>query len=178
MRIDSNYARREGKWIALKYILHIHEVGKAFYEAQENGYIPLDEPFIHTGILEQAEDGPGPSFTGLDMSALRYLLNFRKEFGALWEREWWRSTETHIETRMILAMLNGLYLSAHCAVRNFAIPGISALDISQELAGAELGWLASEYAKNKPVAIGEREFKELMRDLEAWHFCSSWGISK
>ncbi|BDT88525.1 DUF2726 domain-containing protein [Nocardia cyriacigeorgica] len=178
LRIDSSYARREGKWNVLKYILFIHDVGKAFIEAQESGYIPRDEPFIHYSILEPTHDGNSLSFTGLDMPAIRYLRRFRLEFGALWEREWWRSTDTHVETRLLLALPGGLYLSAHCSVRDFVITGISAVDISQELAGAELGWLARKFAMQSPVAIGKREALKILAEVKTWHMRSSWSAGK
>jgi len=88
LRIDSTYARREGRWVVLKYILWAHEMGKAFYEAQEQGYIPDDEPFYHGSILEPSDDGHGYSFTGLDMPAIRYLHTFRPKFLAIWQGDW------------------------------------------------------------------------------------------
>jgi hypothetical protein len=51
-------------------------MGKSFYEAQEQGYIPDDEPFYHGSFLEPSEDGSGYSFAGLGMPANRNLLTF------------------------------------------------------------------------------------------------------
>jgi hypothetical protein len=175
LRIDSNYARREGRWTVLSYILWAHEMGKSFADAQERGHIPDDEVFYHGSVLEQSEDGGGFTFTGLDMPAIQYLHHFREEAGALWEGSWWHSTDTGIEARDLLALPNGLYLSAHCSIRQFAIIGISALEIAEELSVAELGWLAKQYAAEEPVAIGEREACRLLADLQSWHLRAGWG---
>jgi len=88
---------------------------------------------------------------------------------------WVSVTDTHVEAREVLAMPGGLYLSAHCAVRDFAIDGISALEIAQELATAELGWLAQQYADRQPIAIGKREADRLLADLKTWHQSGAWG---
>ena len=175
LRIDSQFARREGRWIVLKYILWAHEMGKAFYDAQERGYIPETEPFYHGSFLEKSDDGNGFTFIGLDMPAIDYLNSFREKAGALWSGSWWRADGPRAEARDILALPNELYLSAHCAIRNFAIRGISALEIADELSTAELGWLAKQYAAQQPVAIGEREASQLLADLEGWHLHAGWG---
>ncbi len=72
LRIDNLFARKEGKWRVLQYILWAHEIGKAFYEAQAAGYIPEDEPFYHGSIVTQDESG-GLTFEGIDVPAIRYL---------------------------------------------------------------------------------------------------------
>lgn len=187
LRIDSLFTRKEGKWRVLTYILWAHETGKAFYAAQESGQIPWDEPFYHGSVIDVDESGRAYDFTGLDIPAMRFLDGFRSRHRALWERQWWRGTETQIEARDVLALPNGQFLAAHCAIRDFAIDGISALDIASELSTAELGWLAQQYDDGDAVAINAEQGARLLNDIGAeetdrllksssgWHMRSGWG---
>lgn len=177
LRIDSNYARREGRWVILKYILWAHEMGKAFHEAQNKGYIPLDEVFYHGTIVDRVEDGE-VKFTGLDTPAIEKLSKFRKKYGALWQASWWRTTPTHVEAQQLLAMPNDLYLAAKCRVRDFAIEGISAIDVAEELATVELAWLSDRYAHGEPVALGPKQAHRLEREMDSWHLYSGWGAAR
>lgn len=164
LRIDSGYMRKSGKWQVLRYILWAHEMGKAFFAAQERGDIPIDEPFFHGAVLDRGPDDRWGS-SGLDIPANTFLIGFRIRVCVLWEAQWWRSTGPTIEVRNLMALENGHYLAAHCVTRDFAIPGISALEIARELAMAELGKLAEEYEAGSAVALSQEEGKRIRADI-------------
>lgn len=184
LRIDSGYMRKSGKWRVLKYILWAHEMGKAFFAAQERGHVPMDEPFIHGNVLDRGPDGRW-GLSGLDIPANTFLLGFRNRKRVLWEAQWWRSTGPTVEVRNLMALENGHFLAAHCVTRDFIIPGISALEIAQELAMAELGELAEEYETGSPVALSQEEGERIRADIGAaqgfgptpngWHITYSGG---
>ncbi|WP_445187202.1 DUF2726 domain-containing protein [Pseudonocardia sp. Cha107L01] len=178
LRLDSNFARKEGKWVVLKYILWAHEVGKAFYKAQESGYIPEDEPFYHGSVVEVSDDGKGYGFAGIDMPAIRYLHSFRQAHSCVWQRQWWRSVGLEVESVNVVSLPNSLYLVGRCRMRNFALVGISAHDISQELSTAELGWLAHRYSKGEAVAIGKKDGDMLLGGLVNWNLSMAWGADR
>ncbi len=84
-------------------------------------------------------------------------------------------------------MPGDLFLSAHCAIRQFAIEGISALDVATELCIAELGWLARGYANGEAVAlsgdqgrrlldeIGDADTRRAMTSGSGWHSSGGWS---
>lgn len=92
-------------------------------------------------------------FSALAGPALNYLVEFRRRQSVRWEARWWRPTDVQIESRSLLSLTNGQYLFAQCAIRDFAIEGISALEVCEELSTAELGWLAWQYDEDDAVAI-------------------------
>lgn len=187
LRIDSLFTRKEGRWRVLTYILWAHEMGKAFYAAQEAGQIPLDEAFDAAMLLIPKEDGRNYEFGALAGPALSYLRGFRRRQNVRWEARWWRGTDLQVETRILTSLPNGLYLFAQNAIRDFAIEGISALEISEEIATAELAWLARRYEAGEAVAIsgaqgqqvldeiGERADHSAIRTASGWHLSYSYG---
>lgn len=187
LRIDNLFTRKEGRWRVLRYILWAHEMGKAFYAAQGSGQIPDDEAFDAGSLLLPKQDGSGYEFSALAGPALTYLSGFRQRRSVEWEARWWRSTNVQIETRVLAQFANGQYLFAQCAIRDFVIEGISALEISEELATAELGWLARRYDDGDAVAIsteqGQRVLDEIgsraddstIRTVSGWHLSYAYG---
>lgn len=191
LRVDSLFTRREGKWRVLTYILWAHEMGKAYHEAQAGGLIPADEPFYHGSIIDHDDDG-SLSFVGLDMKANRYLLDFRRRHNCLWEGEWWRSADGQTEVRILLALPGDWFLSSCCTIRDFAIEGISALSIAEELARAEMGWLAEQYDAGDAVAINRAQCDRILTEIDpdrssgfqfdgsstGWHLHAGWGAGQ
>ena len=187
LRIDNLFTRKEGRRRVLTYILWAHEMGKAYYAAQGSGQIPDDEGFDAGTLLLHKKDGGGFEFSALAGPALSYLHEFRRRQSVQWEARWWRPTDVQIETRILTSLPNGQYLFAQCAIRDFAIEGISALEISEELATAELGWLARQYDDGDAVAIGavqgQRVLDEIgkgaddsaIRTVSGWHLSYTYG---
>ncbi|WP_188839291.1 DUF2726 domain-containing protein [Flexivirga endophytica] len=173
LRIDSQFARKEGRWRVLGYILQMHEYGKAFAAAQQDGLIPADEPFVHNSIIDTS-DPEHPSFTGLDTAAIERLHTFAASGRMHWSGHWWRDTDGTTEAKCVLSLRNGQYLTSSCTLRSFAIEGISSLAVAEELAMAELGWLIHRYEADEPVALNKTQGEQLLAGLEAdneWH-CS------
>jgi hypothetical protein len=164
-----------------------HETGKAFHAAQERGDIPWDEPFDHAMLMTRAESGQGYEFMGLADPALRYLDVFRGRNRARWEARWWREAGGQMKSRSLLLLPTGQYLFADCAIRDFAIEGISALELCEELAIAELGWLAQQYDNGSAVAISAKQGAQLIEEVgplaadsaiksvTGWHLHYTWG---
>lgn len=165
LRIDSLYARKEGRWRVLNYVLDMFEAGTAFYRDQEAGLIPEDEIFIHNLLLDNSTPGR-LKFTGLDTDALALLGDRLRERKILWYAQWWRTSDMGAtEARALAALPSGQYLAASCALRQFAITGISALELAEELAMAELGWMASAYDDGKAVALSAEQGTALLAEL-------------
>lgn len=165
LRIDSQYARKEGRWRVLAYVLDMFEAGTAFYRAQEEGLIHEDEPFIHNLLLDTSTPGR-LKFTGLDTDALASLGERLRARKILWYAQWWRSTDNGgTEARAVAGLPSGQYLSSLCNLRRFAITGISALELAEELAMAELGWMASAYEAGEAVALNAEQGSALLDEL-------------
>ena len=135
------------------------------------------------------EDGRNYEFSVLAGPALNYLIDFRQRQNVQWEGRWWRATDVQIETRILTSLPNGQYLFAQCAIRDFAIVGISALEISEELVTAELGWLARRYDEGDAKAIGAEQGRRVldeigkraddstMRTVSGWELSYAYGRS-
>ncbi|MBW8173994.1 DUF2726 domain-containing protein [Ornithinimicrobium sp. Arc0846-15] len=164
LRIDNLYTRKAGRWQVLGYILEMHEIGKVFAEAQAQGSIPWDEPFIHTSIIDTT-DPQRLTFTGLDMAAIERLQRLLATHSINWWGQWWRVLDGRAETRSLLALPNGQFLSSSCEIRQFAIEGISALQLAEELTTAELGWLTECYEKAEPVALSHEQGRRMLDEL-------------
>lgn len=182
LRVDSQFARREGRWRVLGYILEMHEVGKAFHAAQQAGQVPWDEPFIHNLIIDMSNSSR-PTFTGLDQAALERLSDLRGAGTIGPYGGWWRDVDGQIEACCVLDLLNGQFISSLVSIRKFAIEGISARAVADELATAELGWLMQRYEAGEPVALSAQQGNALLdrlgRDIRrAWSpegWMMRWG---
>lgn len=187
LRIDNLFTRKEGRWRVLTYILWAHEMGKAYDEAVGDRPVSEDDGFDAGTLLLPKEDGIGYDFSMLAGSALGYLIEFRRRQNVAWEVSWWRARDGQVETCYLVALANGQSLAANCKIRDFAITGISALEISQQLATAELGWLAKRYDEGEPVAISAAQAHQILNDvgpykdsskietMNGWNFAHSYG---
>lgn len=165
LRIDNLFTRKEGRWRVLAYMLWAHEMGKAYYKAVGDRPISEDDGFDAGTILLPKEDGSGLELSMLGGQGLTYLLGFRQRQEVEWEVSWWRDGDGQVEARSLMALANGQFLVANCAIRDFAIEGISALEISQELVTAELGWLAQQYESGDPVALSALQGQQILDDV-------------
>lgn len=187
LRIDNLFTRKEGRWRVLTYILWAHEMGKAYYEAVGDRPISEDDGFDAGTILLPKEGGSGLEFSMLGGQGLSYLFGFRKRQEVEWEVSWWRDGDGQVEARYLVALPNGQFLVANCAIRDFAIEGISALEVSQELVTAELGWLAQQYEDGDPVALSAAQGQQILEDVgpyidsskvqtvNGWNFYYAYG---
>lgn len=83
----------------------------------------------------------------------------------------------------MLDLLNGQFISSLVSIRKFAIEGISARAVADELATAELGWLMQRYEAGEPVALSAQQGNALLdrlgRDIRrAWSpegWMMRWG---
>lgn len=178
LRVDSQFARREGRWKVLGYILEMHGIGKAFAAAQHEGSIPEDEPFIHNLVIDTS-DPAHPTFTGLDTSAIARLHAFAETGVMHWYGQWWRIAGGATEAKCVLSLRNGQYLTSSCALRSFSIEGISSLAVAEEMALAELGWMIARYELMEPVALNRAQGMQLLTDLDAdseWHRSSGMTV--
>jgi hypothetical protein len=187
LRIDNLFTRREGRWRVLTYILWAHEMGKAYYEAVGDRPVSEDDGFDAGTMLLPKEDESGLEFSMLGGRGLTYLIGFRQRHEVEWEVSWWRDRDGQVETRYLVALANGQFLVANCAIRDFAIEGISALEISQELVIAEIAWLAQQYEDGDPVALSAAQRQQILEDVgpyidstkiqtvNGWSFYYSYG---
>lgn len=187
LRIDNHFTRKEGRWRVLTYILWAHEMGKAYYESVGDGPISDEDGFDAGTFLLPKEDGAGLEFSMLGGQGLTYMVGFRQRQNVEWQVSWWRGGDGQVEARSLVALANGQFLVANCAIRDFAIEGISAMEISQELVSAEIGWLAQRYEDGDPVALSATQGRRILEDVgpykdsgkvetfSGWNFSSSYG---
>ncbi len=81
LRIRSDLTRRHGRWIVLSYLVDAFYLERAFYEAQEQGTIPWDEPFDAGSFFMPGPDGLY-TFNALD-AVVRIRLHRYADAGRL-----------------------------------------------------------------------------------------------
>ena len=170
LRITSDLTRREGRWTVLTYLVDAFYMAEAFYEAQERGAIPWDEPFVVSSSIAFDAEG-GPTFNSLDAKAL-LALNGHAEAGRLPHGSpdvfrTARSDEGAVFAHAFLAVAPARYLVSRVKVRDFRFQGISPGEIAEQLALAELGELAEQWLAGAAVACDAKTLTALLSEVQA-----------
>lgn len=175
LRIDSQFMRTVGRYQVLLYVLRNHDLARAFYEAQEQGSIPWDEPFIHSNFLTYDEGGC-LQFDAMDNDALIYLCQARGRLGARSHCGWLADTDGgQVRARSLMCLRNDLSLFAECAVRSYRFGGVSAFDLAQELCNVEMAALCRRYEAGEAVAIGPRERDRTVQESQSGRNTGGWA---
>jgi hypothetical protein len=169
LRVTSDFTRREGRWIVLSYLVEAFYRAETFFDAQEQGIVPMDEIFDAGMVLTRDEDGR-PMFDTLDAVARRRLWE-HKESGRLsaWLPDVFvtRSGEQRtVHAHAFMAVAVNRYLICRVRVRDFLFRGISASDVAEQLAVADLADQADRWLAQEPVACDLRELTKAMTEVQ------------
>lgn len=163
LRVGSDFARTEGRWRVLDYLIAAFYRSEAFYRAQRDGEIPMDEPFYMGSFLAHDQDGL-LTFDTLDIRAILRLRRLYQagrlpapipdQYCTLLPEE--RSVQSHA----FLAVAHDRYLVGKAKVRDFRFQGITPGDLAAELAIAEVGHLADQWLEGQPVAVNGQSLRK------------------
>ena len=169
LRITSDFSRRLGRRQVLSYVIEAFYLAEAFYEAQDSGDIPLDEPFVVTSVVVRAEDG-SLAFNALDHEARLSLLRSSKA-GRL---PHFAPDEYHtvdkdagaVQSHALMAVAPNRYLVARSRVRDFRFQGISPSELAGQISVAQLGDMANRWLAGEPMACDARRLSLYMADIQ------------
>ncbi len=181
LRVGSDFARREGSVVLLDYLCEAYYRSVAFEAAQEAGHIPWDEPFLHWSFIETNPDTGRISLSGLDMKARAELQRLYNEnrlphFAPdTWvgEVDQWGD----LRSDLYLGVGNDLTLVGSSTVRHFGWFGISAAELSEELALLELRGEVARWLAGEGVAWGRAEFQRRFRSFVSDHAARAYSSS-
>lgn len=184
LRIGSDFARVEGRWRVLDYLIAAYYRSEAFYKMQLDGSIPPDEPFYMGSFLVRDERGR-LSFDGLDMPAISHLRELHEEGRLLTPNFdgfcFTLPEQRAVQATQIIAVDHDRYLIGKTVVRDFHFQGVSPADLASELSIAELGHLADRWLAGHAVAVNSRSLRKeaaiIQRAIDSGNMLSMHGSS-
>ena len=167
LRVNSEFSRREGRHILLKYICDAFYKSIFFEEAQRAGSIPWDEPFDHASFIEREEETGAILFGSIDARARLDLMN-------LWEAKtipnyvpnsWVGDADEwgNIRADVYLGVGDEMTLVGSSEVRHFGFFGMPASVLAEELAVLELRRNVDAWLKGEAVALAPETFRARFR---------------
>jgi hypothetical protein len=169
VRITSDFTKQRGRWRVLSYIVDAFYMSEAFYEAQEAGHIPWDEPFMIESVIVRDQQGR-PSFYAFDSEAITRLWAHyeAKRLPASVPDHWTTSVESEgtVQSHAFVAVAPDRYLIARVRVRDFSFRGIGPGEIASQLVVAEIGDLADRWVAGEAVGCNRRELLKAMGEVQ------------
>jgi len=167
LRVNSEFGRREGRHILLKYICDAFYKSVVFEAAQESGAIPRDEPYWHASFIERDEDTGAIYFGSIDAKARAELLDLW-EGGSLptfYPEAWIGEADEwgDIRAEVYLPVGNRMTLVGSSRVRQFGFFGIAASELAEELAILDLRRQVDAWLTGEAVALSELTFRARFR---------------
>lgn len=156
LRVTSDFVHTTGRWPLLSYAVDAFYMSEAFFDAQENGSVPQDEPFYHGNSLTPTHEGSGflpGTFDALAIRDLRKLYQdgciprpipntFRVRSGE----------DRGVRAIAYLPVAKDRYLISESRVRDFRFQGISPHDLAEEICVVDIANSAADWLAGKPVA--------------------------
>lgn len=169
LRITSDFIRQRGRWSVLSYVTDAFYLSEAFYAAQADGHIPMDEPFIATSVVRHDSDGFVRN-NSIDSEA-RVMLKDAAMAGRLAD---YVPTEFHTrdnesgaaQTHAWLAVAPDRYLVSRVRIRDFRFQGLAPSQLSSQLAVAEIGDLAERWFAGDAAACDSRTLLRYMQAVQ------------
>jgi hypothetical protein len=157
LRVTSDFVHTTGRWPLLSYAVNAFYLSEAFFEAQENGNVPQDEPFYVGNVLTPLQGGNGGFLPGtFDALAIRDLWSLYRD-GLIP-----RSIPNTLRVRpdqgrgvraiAYLPVAKDKYLISESRVRDFRFQGISPFDLAEEICVVDIANAAADWLAGKPVA--------------------------
>jgi very-short-patch-repair endonuclease len=170
LRITSGFARKVGRWRVLTYLAEAFYRAEAFFEAQEQGYIPHDEPFDMGSFIARDEHGC-MSFDTLDAGViLAFHQHYRTgRLPALLPDVFSMDLPEHraVQAYGWLAVAPDRYLLARTIVRRFLFQGIGPSDLAEQLTMVEIGNLAQQWLNGEAVAVDGLTLRKAVAEVQA-----------
>lgn len=170
LRVTSNFVTASGRWPLVSYAVDAFYRSEAFFEAQESGLVPDDEPFYHGSFITPTRDGTDFLLSTLDAVAIQDLWKLHRE--GLIPRPLPTVFNVHPEedrgVRAIayLPVAKDRYLISETRVRNFRFQGISPHDLAEEICVVDIANAAADWLVGRPVAHNSRAMHKKAAEIQ------------
>lgn len=169
LRITSEYTRTQGRWTILSYVVEGFYHSLAFFEAQERGYIPLDEPYDFGNVIATDEDGR-LLFNTLDAATRLHLLELHKanHLPSFCPDVYLttNATEGSVDAHAFMAVARDRYLIGRTRLRDCRFQGVSPHEIAEQLAVVEVDALADQWLAGQPAACNGATLAKSMEKVQ------------
>ncbi|MFC4133487.1 DUF2726 domain-containing protein [Hamadaea flava] len=159
LRITSEFIRRQGRWTVLNYAIEAFYLSEGFFEAQEAGHIPMDEPLFATSFLVPTADG-SLGLNALDHEARLLLLREYQDLrlptyapDVFWTTD---PSAGAVQAHAWMAVAPNRYLVARTRVRDCRFQGITPSELAGQLVVLELADHAKKWLAGEAVACDRR----------------------
>lgn len=153
----------------VEYLIDARQLGQAFYEAQEQGAIPLDEPYDYRLVLGRNDDGRVCLINDLSQPArLAALTAYEageikaqiiKGFHLYW-RDGWAEGWSWLHVR------DDLFLFRQTKLRSYRFDcGIGPGELAEDLSAAAIGDDLAAMRRNEPVLCTRLQLRKKLVQL-------------
>jgi hypothetical protein len=146
LRIDAEYLKRHRQGTVLSWLIDVWFLEKAFYEAQDGGQVPDDEPFVYSAFFEPTETGGLGRSIALDAQARGLMLRATEEGVAPFyvpeevTTPYDAGHQGVVESVCIFELAGQRFIIGHARVRDFGyFGGVYAHELVDDLAVADAG---------------------------------------
>jgi hypothetical protein len=180
VRIDSAYLRRERRFTLIGYLVEAWDLERAFYEAQERGTVPYDEPFIIENFLSDSLGGAidWPYWLDhparLDMVAAYRAGKLRsqtpEEIVTPYPDVGSPDDAEFVESWAVLELASGGYVMGQARLRNFKvfIAGVTPRSLASSVAVGDAGRQLSLVLAGEQPAYGAEDLRALRGRTKGW----------
>jgi len=180
LRINANYLSKRFRSLdLLSYIVEVWFSAQAFSDAQEAGYVPMDEPFDPTLIISSpGHETRFPFWLGLDVQlAIRRLYNKGRIIQEVPSHIVGRDAAGNYRAISYLLVTRDHLVFAETAMRAQQFP-LVASDFLPDIAMHDLYEDLLTYLAGHAVALGRQDFESRLRPYEdEYKLCSSFSCS-
>lgn len=170
LRVTSDFVHTVGRWPLLSYAVDAFYNSEAFFEAQENGSVPYDEPFYHGSFITPSDDGRGFLFSTFDALAIRDLWTLYHEGRTprpLPNVFTVKSEEDRgVRAIAYLPVAKDRYLISETRVRDFRFQGIGPSDLAEEICVVDIANAAADWLAGKPVAQNSTAMRRKAEEIQ------------
>jgi hypothetical protein len=173
LRIDGGFLRTYRKFTLLSWLTELWFLYESWCEAQENGEVPWDEPFLYFSFIEVKQEG-GIDYP-FDLAQPTRLLIIRcfekgqvtspcpEEISRLQE-----AGETHSTAYAVLPLQPDRYIIGKATCRLFRFAPISPRQLASDLSVVDLGERLKRYLKGEYVPDSAEQLATLRKHTEGW----------
>lgn len=170
LRVTSDFVSAFGRWPLLSYAVDAFYKSKAFFEAQESGLVPNDEPFYHGSFLTPIEGGAGFVVSTFDAVAIQDLWKLHAQGRiprALPNVFRTRPGEDRgVRAIAYLPVAKDRYLISETRVRDFRFQGISPQDLAEEICIVDIANTVCDWLAGKPVAHNSTAMRKKAEEIQ------------
>lgn len=182
VRIGSEYLRRERRFTLIGYLVEVWNLERGFTEAQEQGQVPWDEPFMPEVILADSLDLPlkvdFPYW--LDRPARLAMVQAKREGKLLsqtpeelitpWPPGDAPDRAEFVEAWALLELRPRGYVMGQAKLRNFEvfIPGVTARSLASNVAVADAGRQLKQVLNGDVAPATAEELAVLRARTKGW----------